>query len=133
MFVDEEGSGLVRASVAEAELAATSMMTYVETRAALARRRHAGGLTPAEHRRVLEDLEGHWGRYARLELAEDMLIDAARLAEVHRLRAYDAVHLASAVLLARRPGGETLFVSWDDQLDAAAAREGLRLVRRRRR
>jgi hypothetical protein len=62
-----------------------------------------------------------------------MLIDAARLAEVHRLRAYDAVHLASAVILARRPGGETLFVSWDDQLDAAAAREGLRLVRRRRR
>lgn len=133
MLVDEEGSGLVRASVAEAELAATSMITYVEARAALARRRHAGGLGATEHRRVLEDLEGHWGRCARIELAEDTVVDAARLAETHRLRAYDAVHLASAVLLGRRLGGETLFASWDNQLDAAAAREGLRLIRRRRR
>jgi predicted nucleic acid-binding protein len=54
-----------------------------------------------------------------LELAGE----AGRLAEEHGLRGYDAVHLASALALK-----ETTMVTWDGDLRAAAAREGLDLA-----
>ena len=109
------------------------MIAYVEARAALARRRHAGDLSPADHRRVVEDLDNDWERYIRLEVTEGLLREAAGVADQHRLREYDAIHLASAMLLRARAGGETTFASWDDVLDAAAAREGFPLLRARRR
>ncbi len=133
LYIDEEGADLVRARRTEADTVATSLITLVEARAALARRRHAGHSSPAQHRRALDELTDDWDRYVRLEVSESLVSRAAALAETHRLRGYDAVHLASALLLTDRLGGETAFGSWDDALDAAAAREGLRLFRERRR
>jgi len=69
----------------------------------------------------------------RIDVNEGLATRAAHLAETHRLRAYDAIQLASGLLFAERLGDDTLFGSWDDTLDAAAAREGLRLLRTRRR
>lgn len=66
-------------------------------------------------------------------MSEPLIHQAAELAERHRLRGYDALHLASALLLAGRLGEEMAFASWDDDLDAAAARQGLTLIRSRRR
>lgn len=43
---------------------------------------------------------------------------AGELAEQHGLRGYDAVHLASALMLAT----DTTFVSWDHDLQRAAAK-----------
>lgn len=113
-------------------MAATAQIAYVEARAALARRRQAGDLSPAEYRRLREDFESDWERYLRLEVEEPLLRRAAGLADAHRLRAYDAVHLASAILLRTHLDDEVLFGSWDDPLDRAAAREGFRLLRGRR-
>jgi predicted nucleic acid-binding protein len=104
----------------------------VEARVALARRRRAGHSSPAQHRRALDELAEDWDRYVRLEVSGSLVRRAAELAEAPRLRGYDAIHLASALLLADRLGGETIFASWDDVLDAAAAREGFRLLRERR-
>jgi len=124
---------LARRSVADAERVATSIVTLVEARAALARRRHAGDLAPADHRRAVADLADDWERWVRLEVSEPLTREAAGLAERHRLRGYDAIHLASALLLAARVGEPIMLASWDDALDAAAAREGLTVLRRRRR
>jgi len=112
---------------------ATSLVTLVEMRAALARRRHQGDVSPAQHRLALDSLADDWERVVHIGVSERLVIQAARLAEAHRLRAYDAIHLASGLLFAERRVDETLFGSWDDALDAAAAREGLRLLRARRR
>jgi hypothetical protein len=51
--------------------------------------------------------------------------ERTRLAESHRLRAYDAVHLASARSLSGRVSRSLVFASWDADLESAAAREGL--------
>jgi uncharacterized protein len=114
--------------VEAATLVGTSAIAYVEARAALARRRRSGHLSSQPHRTVLRALEADWQRYIRLEVTEDLIHEAATIAENYALRAYDAIHLASAVLLSRRLG-ETMFASWDDALDAAAVREGLRRLR----
>ena len=133
LYLDEEGAELVRENLNEATAFGTSVITYVEARSALARRRQRADLSAAEYRRVVGDFETDWPRYVRTEITEELLRHGAKLAEVHRLRAYDAVHLASAMLLRDRLGDEVTFASWDDSLDRAAAREDFRLLRLRRR
>lgn len=68
-----------------------------------------------------------------IEPSENVRSEAVRLAEAHALRGYDAIHLASAVTLRRQLDDDRVhFASWDDELDAAAAREGFEVLRSRR-
>ncbi len=125
LYVAEEGSPLCRQAVAEARLVSTSAVAYVEARAAFARKRRERTLSPAAHRGLVRTLDMDWGRYVRIEANEDLIHEAASLAERHRLRGYDAVHLTSAVLLKNRLAEQVVFFSWDLTLQAAARREGL--------
>jgi predicted nucleic acid-binding protein len=125
LYVAEDGSTLVRRAIADADRVATSEIAYVEARAAFARRRREGNLLPVQQRRIVRALDADWGRYHRLDVTETLIRQAAVLAERHRLRAYDAIHLASAALLKARLGPPVVFACWDDPLAAAARREGL--------
>lgn len=51
------------------------------------------------------------------------------LVEAHRLKAYDAVHLASAAAIHGRLAEPIRFASWDLGLEKAARREGLDSLR----
>jgi predicted nucleic acid-binding protein len=129
IYVDEEGSPVCRRAVTGADLVATSALAYVEARAAFARRRRDGGLTAGEHRRVVRDLEGDWASYVVIEATSRVIREGARLTDRYHLRAYDAVHLASAGVL--RDGARTqslVFACWDAGLGRAARREGLSLL-----
>jgi predicted nucleic acid-binding protein len=130
LHVDEEGSALVREAVARAELISTSRVAYVEARAAFARRRHTKDMDAQAYRRIVRDLAGDWEHYLRIDVTEPLVRKAARLAERHRLRAYDAIHLASAGELKDRLAEPIVFACWDAQLEAAARREGLELLGR---
>lgn len=125
LYVDEEGSAAVRGHVARAELVATSPLAYVEARAAFTRRRREGRFPSPEYRRVVRGLDADWDRYLLVEVRMSVVREAARLAEAHRLRAYDALHLASARVVRDRLGEAVAFASWDADLGAAARREGL--------
>jgi predicted nucleic acid-binding protein len=125
LYVDEEGSSTCRKAVVDARLVATSVVAYVEARAALARRRRERALSPSAHRGIIRSLDQDWGRYLRIEAGEALIHEAASLAERHRLRGCDAIHLASAILLKNRLAEPVVFSSWDVALEAAARREGL--------
>ena len=125
LYVDEEGTPVVRGAVDQAELIATSAIAYVEARAAFSRRYWEGGLSRRAHRGLRRDFERDWPRYLIIEVAAPVIRDAARLADSHRLRAYDAVHLASARTVSGRIARPLMFASWDAALERAAAREGL--------
>ena len=59
-----------------------------------------------------------------------LIRSAAEFANRHPLRAYDALHLASAALLRKDEESQgVMFASWDDALDRAAKREGFALLR----
>ena len=124
LHVDEEGSALIRKAVHRARLISTSRIAYVEARAAFARRRHVRELASHDYRRIVRDLDGDWGRYLRVDVTEPLVRAAARLADRHRLRAYDAVHLASARVVRERLAEPVFFASWDTALEAAARQEG---------
>ena len=133
LYVEEEGSPLVRKAVEEAETVATSIVGYVEARAAFARRHREKSISLLDYRRVIRDFESDWGRYLILQATDVLIRHAGRLTEAHNLRAYDAVHLASAVILRQKLADTVSFASWDSQLQAGARREGLDLVHIRQR
>ena len=129
LYLDEVGSELVRERAREARRLATSALAYVEARSALARRRRAGDIVPAEHRAIQRQLDEDWRRFISLEVTGAVLKEATRVADKYVLRAYDAIHLGSAILLRSSLDAAVLLGSWDDELDAAARREGFDVIR----
>ena len=101
----------------------TSRLTYPECRAALAAAARAGRLTRSVLREAKAELERRWRQFVRVDIAEPVAMAAGDLAEHHSLRAYDAVHLASALEAGR--DASLLFVSFDQTLLGAARRSGL--------
>ncbi len=123
LYVEEEGSPTVRGLVERAGLVATSVVAYPEARAALARQRRDGGLTGAGYGRARTDFERDWPRYLAIEVAEEVYRAAGDLAEKHRLRGFDSIHLASYLSLARESSREVRFSAFDAALNRAARRE----------
>jgi predicted nucleic acid-binding protein len=117
-------SDVVEEHLGRADLVATCWIAYVEARAAFARR-----LSPGERRRARASLDIDWPRYVKIDVTESLLREAALVAERYRLRACDAVHLASARMLRDRRGEPVTFGSWDRELDEVAARDGFAPLR----
>jgi len=127
LYVEEWGRAALLAAIEEAEVVGTAMIAYVEARAAFSRRRREGALTRPGYLRCVREFDRDWPRYLRFELSEPLVFAAARMTARHGLRAYDAVHLASALLMRDRLG-DVLFACWDGNLNAAARRAGLALL-----
>jgi len=132
LYVEEPGSEGVRGLLETAEIVATSVLAYPEARAALARRRRERSLTPASHRAARAALDADWPRLLSLEVAEPLARQAGDLAERHRLRGFDALHLASYLTIATEFRGEEVRFSSADKALSRAARGATPSVRRRR-
>ena len=124
LYVEEKGTPTVVARVGDAEAVATLRVTYAEARAALARHRREGGLTPVGLRRAVRELDREWGTYNVVDVNDPLVRRAGALAERHALRGYDAVQLAAALDL-RSAGVVVEFLSFDARLNRAARRERL--------
>ena len=131
LYVEDPGSAQVEQAVTGAQTIATSMITYVETRAAFSRRRRDGSVTAVGYKNLVRDFDIDWQRYIVVEVSEILIRSAGKLAEVHGLRAYDAVHLASADFFQATLREAVTFVCWDDRLETVARRQGLNLLRSR--
>jgi predicted nucleic acid-binding protein len=129
LYVHEAGSSFIRQYVQSCSAALVSVVAYPEGRAALARVFRAGSLTVTDYEAAKRRLEGDWGRLVVLPAATSTLRLAGDLAEQHKLRGIDAVHLASAVV-ARQTGtvGPIAFATWDRQLLTAAGAEQFAVV-----
>jgi len=123
LYVEEEGSPLVRELVERSELVATSVVAYAEARAALARQRREGGLMATGYNRAKADFERDWPRYLTIEVSEAVYRSAGDLAEKHHLRGFDSLHLASYLALYREGARQTRFSAFDEALNRAARKE----------
>ena len=124
LYVEEAGTLGVVARVDHAEAVATALITYAEARAALARHRRERGITGADLRRAVRELDRDWRTYNIVDLSESLVHSAGALAERHALRGYDAVQLAAAMEL-RAVGGPVEICAFDGRLNRAARRERL--------
>lgn len=109
-----------------ADRVTSSVLLYPEARAALKRARRERRLTESDLRAAVADLGGLWHRVNRVGVSARLAMRAGALAHVHDLRGYDAVHLASAEVVA---APDLVFVGADDALCDAAGRIGLAVAR----
>ncbi len=128
LYADELGSTLVRRAVGNADIVASNIIAYAETRAALARKRRQGAIEDA----VLDDIKQafarDWVRIHRLPVNEMIVYRAGELAEQYGLRGYDSVHLSSAESLQMILGTPVTFACFDEELNSAAAQRGMKLL-----
>lgn len=121
LYLLEDGSEQAMTLFAAAEVAITNALAFVEVRAALAAAVRSGGLEAAAFEAAKVDLQTLRETFAVIDPG-GVLDAAADTAERYALRAYDAVHLASALAVA---ADDLVFVCWDTDLSAAASRAGL--------
>ena len=125
LYVEEEGFQSTRALTARAEEITTSIIAYVEMRTALARKLRRNEIARPDYNLALEDFKRDWSSYTIIPVSQELASSAASLAERHALRTLDAIHLASAKILAENIGDPLVFVSADNELLQAATQEGL--------
>lgn len=127
-FVEEKGSALVQSMVQSGEAVATAKIAYAEVFAGLTRKMREGNLAEVQYDLACRQFETDWHAYIRVELNDDLLFLARDLIRRHGLRGFDAVHLASALVLSGAIDEEVSFAAADRRLLRAAAAEGLRAV-----
>lgn len=139
-----DSSGLVKRYVAESGTAwvidkfkprqrseiAVSQISAVEVVSAITRRRRGGSLeTDKSEKAIRRFLRDYHSRFAVVRVNDAIINEAVRLAQIHNLRGYDAVQLATALELKKRLQKSGLppfeFISADNDLNTAANAEGL--------
>jgi uncharacterized protein len=126
-YVQETGTSWIRklAAPASGHFLYVARIADVEVAAALARRRQQGSLSPAKATAGLSQFRQDLAQdYRVMEMSIPLLQHAARIADVHVLRAYDAVQLAAS-LEVRSQVPPLILVSADADLNRAALAEGL--------
>jgi uncharacterized protein len=125
-YVHENGSEQVIALFDEFPIIGTAVLTQVEMASAMAKAVRLGWVDEAEIAAAWQDFISHWLSYTRLPNTTLILERAASLIWRHGLRAYDAVHLASAMVWKDMTRDEVTFACYDQNLELAARKEGLR-------
>lgn len=122
----EPGDDIARAAIVDADMRATSAISYPELCATMAGwdpRPGAPGMAAAGR-----ELELFWPSLFALDVDESTARHAGELALRHRLRGMDAIHVASALEIAGESPEALVFVSWDRDQREAARKEGLSVV-----
>jgi predicted nucleic acid-binding protein len=109
---------------------ATARVSQAEVAAAFASKHRSGGLSQAHYARALQDLSHDFMyQYLLVEIDQALVDLAVELTRRQKLRGYDAVQLAAALilnsLLIQAQFSPLMFVAADDDLLRAAQSEGL--------
>ncbi|MEJ5312278.1 MAG: type II toxin-antitoxin system VapC family toxin [Anaerolineae bacterium] len=133
LYVTETGSAWLRGLLLPEPqnlVVISSHLLCVEVWSAFGRRLRDGTVTPNQHTRIHDwFLQHRYELYHFKAVDEEIIQGTRRLFITYTLRAYDAIHLATALLanqhLLARQLPPVTFLCADDQLLAAAASEGL--------
>ncbi len=123
LVIDEDGSDRASTIWTSADTVASVSLIAVEARAALAAAKRGRRLTTEQHVEAREELDALLAELHIVNVTEELIAEAAELAETEALRGYDAVHLAAALLV-----GATILSSADTDLCAAGTRRGLHVA-----
>ena len=127
----EPGTAWVRGLCEQGDnVQAIAHIGLVELSAALSGKQRGGFLTLDECEQLLTELvQDTQSDYLLIAIDENVIDSAFSLTRRHKLRGYDAVHLACALALQRiltaEGWPELIFVAADNDLLAAASAEGL--------
>ena len=127
LFLDEPDTKVITDLLQGASAVFTHMITYAESRAALAKAVRMQRITDETHLAYKAALEGYWENIDVISLNMAHIKQAGQLAETHGLRGYDSVHLAAAELLFEQSPAFT-FACFDQHLNKAARAMGMQVL-----
>ena len=123
LFIDEIGSEQAEEIWNVSSTLGSSMVLYVESRAALAAAKRRGRINDSNLVKAKSILEGLHSQLYVVEVTSKLVKMAAELAEEFSLRGYDSIHLASAIFMRA-----DIFASSDESLCAAAQASGFHII-----
>lgn len=120
ILIEESSSETCWHLWADADVRASSGLTYVEVAAALAMAERQGRITSAEFDEAWNNFTDMWLEVVIIHLGDDLARKAAALSRSESLRGYDAVHCASALEideaeLVAASGDVALLAAWHAQ------------------
>jgi predicted nucleic acid-binding protein len=123
-YVDEDGSGRVNELWDGATGIATSVVAFAEMIAALNRKLREGVLSAREYSRTAASFKSDHHRIILVPISAGLNERIEMLARKYALRGFDAIHLASALVIRSNGKVETGFACYDRTLNDAAMKEG---------
>jgi uncharacterized protein len=124
-YVREIASDQVITLWNSAEAILTSVVAYAETLASFFRKRRECKTGQEELEAALISFQKEWLGFIRVDVNDGLRPYILKVAEKHPLRGFDAIHLASALLIDERLPGSVTFACFDYRLAEAAEKEGL--------
>ncbi|RIK37623.1 MAG: VapC toxin family PIN domain ribonuclease [Chloroflexi bacterium] len=125
LYIREPGSADMQRLLHESLLAATSWVGYVEVVSALTRAVRMKTLSRNSASRKLAQFQHQWGDLFHIEVTTLVITLAAPLTWEHELRAYDSLHLASALIWQETLAEPVTLATSDLQLWETARKVGL--------
>lgn len=128
IYVEESYSDVVISAIAQADIVAAHVISYVEAHAAFARLQRERIFTNEQFERVKREFVEDWEAYFQIPFTQPLMLRSAEIAEICALRAYDSVHLAAADILFKQSQQSVIFASFDQRLNQAASQLCLQLL-----
>ena len=127
-YFAEKGSAYISQIWLANERFACSGIGLVEIIAAISRRYRDPSYPPGSESRVISQAYSDYSDFLQIDIAPVILSRAAQLAETHKLRAADAVHLASTIDLRNSQPDPILLITSDQELFDAAVIERIAAI-----
>lgn len=124
-YVEEEGTGDVDAVWDKAVEVATSVAAFAESMAAFYRKLKEGVFSTVEYSQTIAEFKNEYLRLLLIPITSELNLIIEKLIKKYSLRGFDAIHLASAIVIHKGKHLTTKFACFDKNLNRAAKLEGL--------
>lgn len=124
-YIQEANSGDVVKLLDQADLAGSILLTRVEMASAFSKAVRMKWLDLQTSEEAWQDFLLHWRSFSRLVVTQPLTERASRLAWDYGLRAYDATHLAAALLWQETIETPVTLATYDRELWQAGKKAGL--------
>ena len=124
-YFKEPYSDEVIAKWQEATEIVTSSVAYAETLAAVHRKKRESALKEDLVNKIAADLRADWNSFIRIQVNDELNKYFDKAINGYPLRGFDAIHLASAMIMNETFPDNLLFACLDQALTQAAIKEGI--------
>ena len=104
----------------------TSFVAYAETMASMYRKKRESDLAEPVIRNIADAFHQDWESFIRVEVNDKLNGYIDGVVEKYPLRGFDAIHLASAIVIHERLSEDFVFACFDERLTVAAQSEGFK-------
>jgi predicted nucleic acid-binding protein len=125
-YIEEAGSHEVHALLGDRTIiSGSAIIIEVEMAAALQKAIHLYNASETLVAESWQDFLEDWGAFTHLQISESLVSRASRIAFDYKLRGYDSLHLAAALLWQESLGMPVTLATFDRELWQAAREAGM--------